>query len=92
MSNPFDEAMEILQWLDEHRAEPDAVVERISSAEREAFLWHVVSIHMSPADRAGIEKLAADLKAGGYRRDDATRPPAPDIPAGLWARIKRSLT
>lgn len=65
----FDRAIEIQEFLAAHAANPQPVLDRLERAEHEAMLWHVVSLCMPEIDRAQVERIAAEMLAGGYRRD-----------------------
>jgi len=51
-------------------ASTEQIVARIDAAEREAFLWHVASVHMTPKDRDDLVQVADMLQRGGYRRPE----------------------
>lgn len=55
-------------WL--ATATPAQIVERLERAEREAFLWHVVSVlgGMTPEAVKQITDVAENLRQGGYVR------------------------
>lgn len=44
----------------------DSVADRIVSADTDAYLWHVATLQMLPAQREAIERMAQALYAGGY--------------------------
>ena len=60
---------EVLAWL---ATKPNAeqIAERLTAAEFEAYLWHVISVigQVSEKDLAHVERLANQLLAGGYRK------------------------
>lgn len=91
MTTRFDRSMELQHFL--ATATPEQVLERFERAEHEAFLWHVVSMHMEPGTRGAVEDLARTLLDGGYTRDAAAEAvgasaPAPTLIERLMAKVK----
>lgn len=64
MSTAKERAEGVALWVRDSTAE--AIVERISDAEEQAFLWHIVSIQMDASQREAIKNIGAALRAGGY--------------------------
>jgi hypothetical protein len=44
----------------------DAEARKYADKDRDAFLWHVMSVTMTDADRERVEAIAEQLLAGGY--------------------------
>lgn len=66
MANLFDDALALSDWL---VAAPSAeVIDRIQAAERDAFLWHCVELHLSPDEVERFKQIAAKLRAAGYKK------------------------
>lgn len=62
---------ELNAWL--ATATPEQIVDRLERAERESFFWHIATTLSGPTVAEplirAVEKTAADLIEGGYRRE-----------------------
>lgn len=65
---------ELTAWLG--TATPEQVIERLERFEREALCWHIAMTccapHVADPLRRSVERMAANLNEGGYRRPDLT--------------------
>ena len=64
----LDATLELNKWVADHVSDPDAIVERLLAAEREALHWYVLAQTMTPETLAGVEQTVETLVSGGFRR------------------------
>lgn len=65
---------ELSAWIG--TATPEQILDRLERAEREAMNWHVAMTccapHVAEPLKRSVERMAASLTEGGYRRPEGT--------------------